>query len=556
MGKVLGSGQGSTKVEPTYFDSGDHRLFAWLHQPSPHTTRRTGLVICNPFGYEAVCSHRSLRSVAAMAAEVGIPTLRFDYQGTGDSADIDPQANQLEVWANDVLAAIDALKRLTGVERVYLLGIRLGALLAVMAARDRSSLAGIILISPIISGGRYLRELRTAERAASLSAMPAPARSNENLIPGDGSMEASGYPLSAATLAALSGLDLTRSFTPVCEMLIIDDRRMPAARAWAEAISAAAAIKYLALSGLIEMIYTPPHDAKLSGEISSAVLEWLQRDSVEDLGVAETVSVDRGEERAQASNTLTLSGNEPTSDSTLTEQALLIGSAPSIFGILTQPRQDEVRRRAVILVSAGATYHVGPNRFYVSLARRWASSGYFVLRLDLAGLGDSDTRSGRPDNEVFPPAALDDIRVAIEFLRNQYAIDDITLSGICSGAYHALRAAVAQLPVNRILLINPENFFWKQGTDLNALVPAEVVRRTRGHRERVFSLTAWKRLLSGQIDLWRIVKIYMHRPLLALESQLRDGARFFGIAFASRFRIGTRSHQRAWSTSSIFLCLR
>jgi pimeloyl-ACP methyl ester carboxylesterase len=533
MGKGLGGrhgiGQGSTKVEPTYFDSGDHRLFGWLHQPSFGTARGTGLVICNPFGFEAVCSHRSLRTVAAMAAGVGIPTLRFDYQGTGDSADIDPHANQLEVWSNDVLAAIDALQRLTGVERVYLLGIRLGALLAVMAARHRNSLAGIILISPIISGRRYLRELRTAQRAASLAAISEPGRGNESQTIGDGSMEASGFPLSAATLAALTGFDLPLSFTPGFAMLIIDDSRMPVARGWVEAISAAAEIKYLALSGLIEMIYTAPHDAKPSEAILSTVLEWLQRDLVGDMGVAEVGSGDRSDEYAQASNTLTLPGNEPTRDATLTEQALLIGSDPAIFGILTRPRQDEMRRRAVILINAGATYHAGPNRFYVSLARRWALSGYFVLRLDLAGLGDSDTRCGRTDNEVFPAAALDDIRVAIEFLRNRCAIYDVTLCGFCSGAYHALRAAVAQLPVNRILLVNPENFFWKQGTDLHALEPAEVVRRTRGHRERIFSLAAWKRLLTGQIDLWRIARIYVQRPLLALESQLRDCARLLGV---------------------------
>ena len=89
-------------------------------------------------------------------------------------------------------------------------------------------------------------------------------------------------------------------------MLIIDDSRMPVANGWVEAISAAAEIKYLALSGLIEMIYTAPHDAKPSGVILSTVLEWLQRDLVEDTGVAEVVSVDHNDEYAQASNTLDL----------------------------------------------------------------------------------------------------------------------------------------------------------------------------------------------------------------------------------------------------------
>ena len=43
--------------------------------------------------------------------------------------------------------------------------------------------------------------------------------------------------------------------------------------------------------------------------------------------------------------------------------------------------------------------------------------------------------------------------------------------------------------------------------------------------ERAFSAKAWRRLLSGQVNVWRIVKIYLQRPLLGLEWTLRDLAR-------------------------------
>src|SRR5947209_2311202 len=115
--------------EAHYFDSGPRTLFGWLH-PATVPTRGIGLVLCNPFGYEAVCAHRGVRVLAESAAALGIPALRFDYSGTGDSADIEPQADQLLIWTEDVLAAIAELQRRTGVERVCLLGIRLGAVLA------------------------------------------------------------------------------------------------------------------------------------------------------------------------------------------------------------------------------------------------------------------------------------------------------------------------------------------------------------------------------------------------------------------------------------------
>src|SRR5580692_10918478 len=112
---------GTTAAEPIYFDSGGNRLFGWLHQPIDGQTTSLGLVICKPFGYEVMCSHTSLRAFADSASESGVPTLRFDYCGTGDSSDNDPQENQLEVWTKDVLAAIEEMRRRCGVERVCLL---------------------------------------------------------------------------------------------------------------------------------------------------------------------------------------------------------------------------------------------------------------------------------------------------------------------------------------------------------------------------------------------------------------------------------------------------
>jgi hypothetical protein len=101
----------------------------------------------------------------------------------------------------------------------------------------------------------------------------------------------------------------------------------------------------------------------------------------------------------------------------------------------------------------------------------------------------------------------------------------MTLAGLCSGGYHALRAAVAALPVNRILLVNPQNFFWRQGDSLQDLQLYEVVHNPGLYKERVFSVGAWRRLLTGQVNLLRIVKIYAQRPVLALQSSLRYVAR-------------------------------
>jgi alpha-beta hydrolase superfamily lysophospholipase len=512
-----------------YFDSGGHRLFGWFHAPAAQATTDIGLVICKPFGYEALCSHRGLRAFAEAAAAIGVPTLRLDYLGTGDSAEIDSQADQLEVWTRDVRAAVEELRSRTGVRQVCLLGVRLGALLAALAAGECTGAISLILIAPIVSGRRYLRELRTTRLAAALGKGQSPsAAPADGAEVNAGSMEVSGFWMSAATLEALKKVDLsTYTASPVSDVLVIDGKGLPGASAWTQQlIGRGVQTKYLVLPGLIEMAMTSPQFASIPQEMIAATRDWLlQRPHGPSVASAEGGGQHVGSAPVSPVREMTVPSDGPGQQVLLTERPVFFGAETVLFGIVTEPRLGEIRRRGVILLNAGADYHIGANGMHVSFARDWARHGYVVLRMDLAGLGESGTRPGQADNEVFPPAVLDDIRAAIAYLRSRYAAADITLFGLCSGAYHALRAAAAGVPVNRILMVNPQNYFWKEGTTLNDLQLAEVVHNPGLYRRQIFSGEAWKRLLSGQVDAWRIVKIYFYRPLLGLESKLRDLAR-------------------------------
>jgi alpha-beta hydrolase superfamily lysophospholipase len=476
-----------------------------------------------------------VRAFAEAAASLGVPTLRFDYMGAGDSSEIDPQADQLEVWSKDVIAAVAELQRLTGVEQVHLLGFRLGALLAMLAASQCKAVTGLILVAPIISGRRYLRELRTTRLAASIGSE---IEESPSVVAADmpatsaGSMEVAGFSFSAATLSALALIDLNlREVPPVSDMLVIDGSSMPAARGWAEQLSGLGVrAKYLNLPGLVEMIMTAPQYATIPQEMVAAMREWLLQ-----LPLGPLAQANGGGGRHCNSDlvppitVMNLRDGGPAEHAQLIERPVFIGSEALIFGIVTEPRQGEKRRRAVILLNAGADYHIGASGMYVGFARRWARRGYVVLRMDLAGLGDSGTRPGRPDNEIFPPAAVDDIRAAIEFMRSRYGASDITLAGVCSGAYHAMRAAIAAVPVNRILMVNPENYFWHEGMTVNDIQMAELIRNPGVYRARMFSAANWRRLTSGQVNIRYVLRIYFQRTLLALESTVRDLARYLRI---------------------------
>jgi dienelactone hydrolase len=479
-----------------------------------------GAVICSPFGYEAVCAHLSLRAFADTCATAGIPTLRFDYSATGDSSGSVADEDLIFRWRDDIAAAIDFLQHTCGVRRICLVGVRLGALLAGLVAALRP-IDTMVAIAPVVNGRRYIRELKAYQANIPVDVdVVVPAEADEKA---DGSLDIAGFRLSSASVERLEGIDLAKAGgAPHTAGLIIDRDDFPAAKQWAAALeSAGAAIEYQALPGFSEMV-TTPHAATVPLAMTAAVTKWLQ-------GL---------EEGNRAPRTTPLEVKLPDdvrmeieegNGVDLVERAMFLDADRTLFAILTERADGAQSANGVVMLNGGATHHIGPNRMYVELSRRWAAMGYAVMRVDLAGLGDSDPHSGQAWNQVYPPDAVNDIGAAIDFLRRQRGVRNVTLAGLCAGAYHALRSAISGLPVSTLLMVNPLTFHWVQGSTLSDLQVAEVVRNPGKYRVNARSLHKWRKLLSGHVNLWRVFKVFLRRSWMAIDSALRDLLRVLRI---------------------------
>jgi uncharacterized protein len=208
-------------MNPLFFGSSGKALFGVYHPPRSRETRDRGIVLCYPAGQEYMRAHRAFRQLANLLSKAGFPVLRFDYFGTGDSQGSSDEGN-LEQWARDVDSAIEELKDNAAVERVSLVGLRLGAALVASVQARRPDVASVVLWDPVIQGSSYFREIvATAEAAGETVRIPGPGAEQETPV------GIYGYPWTGRLRRELEGVRLDAYRAPTRErvaVLVSDER--------------------------------------------------------------------------------------------------------------------------------------------------------------------------------------------------------------------------------------------------------------------------------------------------------------------------------------------
>ncbi|MDQ0070839.1 alpha/beta superfamily hydrolase [Variovorax boronicumulans] len=160
------SGPGCAPAQPLMFGPASRQLFGLFHPADEARADDSAVLVCPPFGQEGLRTHRFFKVLAERFARAGIATLRFDFHGTGDSPG-DESQGELDGWRRDLCAAHEELRRRAPGKRIVWVGARLGATLAVLAARNgRCDPVRLVLWEPVIDGRRYARFLREQHVAA------------------------------------------------------------------------------------------------------------------------------------------------------------------------------------------------------------------------------------------------------------------------------------------------------------------------------------------------------------------------------------------------------
>jgi len=456
-----------------YLPSKNSSLFVWLHTPESSASTHHGVLICPPALYKHVHAHRSLRHLAEDLADAGMTVCRLDYDGTGDSAGSVEDPDRLATWIENIQDAIAWMRKTQGCRTISVLGMRLGALLA-MKATHTVPVDNLVLWAPVVKGRLFVREMQ----ALGLTALPAPIAEESNDI------EAAGFVISEQTARDLATLDAL-TLRPQCPRALIvarddlaEDRRL------------LDHLKGLGIEtqqtrqpGFLDMI-AEPHKTAVPENAIAFMTTWLAADTLHD----DEAPAVCGSVPATAMNA-----------ADYREQIVVIEGETELFGILTEPNALVANRPLVVLLNAGAAYRIGPNRLHVLLARQLARTGFRCLRVDLAGLGDSLAANASSENNAYAATMFRDIDAILQHATQRLGASQVVMAGLCSGAYAAFQAAAqfANPALVECLLINPLYFFFKEGMSLEM---PEVKEHAAFHYYARSAMRPgkWWKLITGQ----------------------------------------------------------
>jgi pimeloyl-ACP methyl ester carboxylesterase len=479
----------------------------WLH---PAAGNR-GVIVCAAQGYEELCTHRPMRGLAERFAEAGLPTLRFDYPGTGDSAGNERDPAQVRAWLDSIHAAARYLRQEVGVEEIAIVGLRVGALLGAIAAEELGDVAALALMAPPVSGRVYLRELQ----ALSSMFTPAPDGSPPPADPDE--MQATGFLLSSSTVTELKALGLLKLARRPAKraMLLHRPDALPEKKLAARLRELDTAVEEVTFDGFKELMNEVCYGQRLPHAIFERLTRWLAEG---------TRKTDRAGTPATAAS-LAFDG--------FAEESVSFGDANRLFGVLCKPDAPRAEGLVptVLFLNTGHHHHIGFGRMAVTMARRLAADGIASLRFDAAGLGDSDAMPGRPEGVIYSTEACADVSAAISMLEARGHRHPVVV-GHCSGAHLAFHSTVLDKRIAAQVLTNLQVFIWGENDTLETVIRA---RRRTGHEiladvwRAMRQPTAWHRLMRGEKRDRELARALLNRAgRVARDKVAKVGGRLFG----------------------------
>ena len=499
-----GSQQTNLRIDTPIYLAGN---FAWLHRPKLQND--TAVVICSGLGWDGLHAYHPLRLLADQLAGDGYWTLRLHYSGTGNSGDPESDAagniDLWSAWEGSVHQACDWLRTHTNARRIVLIGVRVGALLACEVAAQRSDVAALLLLAPVLRGKSYMRQI---DMEARLETGTSPAA--------DGGLDFHELRFSPTVVRHIEALDVRdMQFSTVRSVGVFaqaDSKVLDNCISnWTEQ---GIDVRKASFAGLESLLLDQVHSDWPAPELDP-LLQWFEV-AVEPISTSVSAILPPAS-AIELPQRLSLSHS--------TERPITFGEAGRLFGILSHPVAGAEDTPLVLILNTGRDPHYGVARLGTQLARCLAEIGVASFRFDFTGLGDSRPPAHETDelSATFGRNRNGDVEAALDTME-ALGYRRFAVQGLCAGAYHAYWAAIADQRIATILLINMPLFAWTSGDT----VPKAVWRTAPAAQilQRAYNPDTWKRILAGERKAQAILGVLGRRCYNVVRNSLNHA---FGV---------------------------
>jgi len=182
-------------------------------------------------------------------------------------------------------------------------------------------------------------------------------------------------------------------------------------------------------------------------------------------------------------------------------------------------------RFAALLLCSGVKTRVAPHRLYRKLAATFVAHGVPVLRVDFAGLGDSEGEW--PDDSLDSIYGLterghcvDDVRAACDWLETHCGIRRFIAGGLCGAAVTALHLALQDPRLAALYAIGLPATYLGSGAKPRPSSHEMRMYRMR-YLRKLIQPAAWLRFLSMKSDyrlMWQMAREALRRKARAAAS--------------------------------------
>jgi len=427
--------RGPPSTENFWIETGRGYIGAAWYWPEFGEAPPTAVLVVPGIAHEERTMAQGLAALAESLLRVGLPTLLIDLHGTAQSTGSLSDDAIGDRWRSDIRAAIGHIRQ-AGFSKIIVVGVRLGALLALDALGDETKLA-MIAWAPVTSGRRYARELKILQGMGAHQGAPGAAAA---------SISIAGHDIPRSVTSHLASLDMAEIVAGLPSHMLHLDSADHLDTAWVDT--------YREHGVAIEQsISTEANDWLLGGHDSppvpaddiQTITRWCSR-----VGAADSLGAAAPPRRP----TLLTEISFESGGKRIRERFVKIGPV-GLTAVVTEPAESAPDGATRVLLTL-----VGPGRLFPEFARREAGRGKVSVRFDFSGFSTSGRRFAGHGGEFYSLSNQLDILDAVRQLQRERP-EGAMLLGFCAGAWSMIQAGpqpgvVAAAAINVALYRQPD----------------------------------------------------------------------------------------------------